>query len=141
MPVIFELLSSKVCSSLLSISVSKVLLLFVNSRASSEICLCVSALNEEILSPFCWNFSGKVSSRVLVSFVSLDGNLFFWATSGFFSVTSLAGVVSLVWVSTESWPDTWKMRSRISLIRSLVSSGVVILRFLFFFNSAKNMPH
>ena len=54
---ILELLSAKVCSILSSIAVSKLLLLIANSWAISEICLCVSALNNDNLSPFCWSFS------------------------------------------------------------------------------------
>ena len=134
---IFVVLSAKVCSILLARSVSKVLI----SIFSSEPVSLISALTVVTLSSFCWTGSDGASCERAIDFTSLDFTFFNWEFLALFSFESVFWKFSVLSFLVETFEDRSKMRCRISLILSLVSSGVVILHSAIFHYRAKNMPY
>ena len=138
--VILELLSAKAFSSLSSIAVSRISILLVKSGAISEIFFCVSELRNDILSSSCCSFSEELVSWGFAGFALPVVASLVSKILGFLSAKSISWGFSWMLFPVEPLSESLKMRSRIALIRSLVSSGVAILRSLFFVSRAKNMP-
>ena len=158
-PLTLESLSAKACSSLASISISKLLLLLANSLAISEICLWESLLNTDILSAFCCSFSWKLSSkefwRSSTEFLNFDNlSELFWSSvsilrvisESFFWVSALDSDILLSFCCSFSWKlssrEFWRSSTEFSNFDNLSElfwSSVSILRVIsesFFWVSA-----